>query len=145
MELTISQDSYISEKDQQVLDEYMDLVEQAKSGYIEAKDVYADLHVLLKSLKELQDEIKDQAIDELERYTRDDVVERNGFKMSVVSSKRYSYKHDDSWNAWKEQMKDREELMKQVALKSIELYDENGAEIPAAEIKFSTYIKMEKA
>lgn len=145
-ELVISQQPYLTDKEQEILDQYMAKVEQAKAGEIGAKDVYADLYVLLKSLKELQNEVKDQAIDELERWGRDDTVERNGFTMQVQSRTNYSYKNDPVYVMMDEKRKARQKMMKKAASLNQELYDEaTGEIIPPAEISFSTYIKMSKS
>lgn len=146
-ELSISKPQMLSEDEQKILDKYMGRVQAAEDGDEEAKGVYADLYVLVKSLEELQDQVKDQAIDELDKYQRDDVVERNGFEMKLVRRNYYSYKHDEAWQNLSESRKQRQKQMQKafkMSEKGQQMTDmQTGEVIPPAEVSTSTYIKME--
>lgn len=145
-ELKISEGQMLSDQEQGLLDTYMARVESAKRGDEGAKDVYADLHVLIKALNGLQDEVSDLAIEELDRYDRDDVVERNGYKMNLVRRNYYQYSHDEVWTNLTESRKQRQKQMQKamkMSEKGQQMTDmQTGEVIPPADAKTSTYIRM---
>lgn len=147
-ELILSTQSNLTDTDQKLLDQYSGQVQQVVDGHIPAKDVYANLYVMIKSLKELKSEITEKGIDELERYGRDDSVERNGFRMKVFSRTDYDYKSDEVWQSLNESRKARENAMKKAASmnrKGQEFFDpQSGEMIPPAKAEISKYIRMEK-
>lgn len=145
--MDISEPQMLSEDEQDLLDTYMGRVQAVEDGREGAKDVYADLYVLIKSLKELQDQVNDQAIEELDRYQRDDTIERNGFEMKLVRRNYYSYKHDEVWQNLSESRRQRQKQMQKAAKmseKGQQMTDmQTGEVIPPAEVSASTYIKMQ--
>lgn len=145
--MDISKPQMLSEDEQDLLDTYMGRVQAVEGGREGAKDVYADLYVLIKSLKELQDQVNDQAIEELDKYQRDDTIERNGFEMKLVRRNYYSYKHDEVWQNLSESRKQRQKQMQKavkMSEKGQQMTDmQTGEVIPPAEVSASTYIKMQ--
>lgn len=126
-----------SEEVQKVLS---DLTAEAEEGHKSALEVSAILSKVEKIAKELRKEIEVHAINEAYKYdTKEDVV-KGGCKIELASRTNYSYKHDETWSEFKQNLKDREALMKQ-AMKS-EIWDENGEQVPAPETSQTTYLKF---
>lgn len=125
----------------------MSRVEKVKQGEESALDVYPEIYELEKSIKELSSELKDYVIEERSKYDKKDDVIKGGYRISVVTSTRFNYKGDEHWQAIEQAKKNRETLLKKatsMAEKNQTLTDpETGEVIPPAEVKTSTYPKLE--
>lgn len=126
-------------------EEMMNLVADVEEGKVDPIKAYIKLYELEKSASELKDRIKNLAIDKREMYNDKEYIS-SGYKVSVVSTTRYSYRGDFELERLTAQVKNRQAMMIQAYNNKRlggELYDENGEQVLPAEPKTSTYLKLE--
>jgi len=127
------------------LEEMMDLVQDTQDGKVDPIKAYIKLYELEKMAGELKDQIKSLAIEKRDMYNDKDYKVGN-YKVSVVSTTRYSYRGDFELERLQTLVKNRQSMMVQ-ALRNKELggelYDENGEQICPAQPQTSVYLKLE--
>ena len=127
------------------IEEMMDLVQDTEDGKVDPIKAYIQLYELEKMAGEFKEKIKGLAIDKRDMYNEKDYKVGN-YKVSVVSTTRYSYRGDFELERLQTLVKNRQAMMVQ-ALRSKELggelYDENGEQICPATPTTSTYLKLE--
>jgi len=127
------------------LEEMMDLVQDTQDGKVDPIKAYIKLYELEKMAGELKDQIKSLAIEKRDMYNDKDYKVGN-YKVSVVSTTRYSYRGDFELERLQTLVKNRQSMMVQ-ALRNKELggelYDENGEQICTAQPQTSIYLKLE--
>ena len=115
-------------------------VTEVQKGLSKPVELYAFLHQLEKIAKEFKAEILDEIVDEVDKYGKEG-LQYGDYKMTVSRISRWSYT-DEEIDRLKALMKARQDLMKQAA-KTPGMTDQYGEVIPEADLKTSTYIKME--
>ena len=127
------------------IEEMMDLVQDTEDGKVDPIKAYIQLYELEKMAGEFKEKIKGLAIEKRDMYNEKEYKVGN-YKVSVVSTTRYTYKGDFELERLQTLVKNRQSMMIQ-ALRSKEvggeLYDEHGDYIIPAEPKTSTYLKLE--
>lgn len=127
------------------LDELINLTEQVKEGYHDPIKAYIKLYEVEKIVSELKKEVSELALDK-RMSVSDKEYYQNGYKVSIVSTSRFSYPYDTELERFKMATKNRQEAMKQAYYANKngrDFYDEYGEVIPPAESKTTTYLKLE--
>ena len=131
-----------------IVDKLISLEHQVEQGNIKPSHAYAQLYQLEQSIKSVKESIKDRAIEEVADYAKGDEPVIDGYRLTLVYTTRYSYKHDPSWERIQAELKQREQLMKKAAAyqqKHGHALVHEGEIISPAEPKTTSTIKMEKA
>ena len=121
------------------------ITEDAKEGVIDPIKAYIELYEIEKAVAELRKEISDLALDKRISIPDKDWVQ-NGYKVSAVSTSRFSYPYDTDLERHKLAISNRQKAMKQAyyaSRKGQDFYDEYGEVVPPAESTTTTYIKLE--
>jgi hypothetical protein len=125
--------SYLSDVSQRIIGNVMDGNADPMQEYIKAKG-------LSELSNQIMDGLKDEAIREAEKYPDGDKI--LGCKFQVKSTPTtYDFSHDDEWRILNQEIENLKARQKQRekkmfdAMKYVELTDEYGELIPAAEIK----------
>lgn len=122
-----------------------EITESAKEGLTDPINAYIELYEIEKAVAELRKEIADLALDKRTSIPDREWIQSN-YKVSVVSTSRYSYPYDVELEKYKMAIKNRQGAMIQASIanrKGQDFYDEYGELIPPAESKTSTYLKLE--
>lgn len=125
------------------LNNQLDLIETGNADPIKA---YIELYEMEKMIKETLSEVKNHAIDKRENYPGKDYIVGD-YNVKVQSTKRWSF-DDAELDRLKTLQKQREAMMKSAFMaseKGVVFHDENGEVVNPAEVKWSTFIKLEKA
>jgi len=125
----------------EVCEEYANTVYHIEQGDIEAFPTYVELYEIEKLAKELRDQISKYVLDEIQHAGKDALV-YNGYTLKNVSKVAYSYK-DEEVDRLKALIKGRQDMMKRSA-EIGGLTDQYGEEIPMAEKKYTSYVKLER-
>jgi hypothetical protein len=125
----------------EVCEEYAKTVYHIEQGDIEAYPTYVELYEIEKVAKELREQITKYVMDEIQHAGKDD-LSYNGYNFKKVSTTMYSYK-DEEVDRLKALLKGRQDMMKRSAELG-GLTDQYGEDVPMAEKKYRTYIKLEK-
>lgn len=125
----------------EICEEYANRVHYIEQGDIEAYPTYVELYEIEKVAKELREEITKYVMDEIQHAGKDD-LSYNGYNFKKVSTTMYSYK-DEEVDRLKALLKGRQDMMKRSAELG-GLTDQYGEDVPMAEKKYRTYIKLEK-
>jgi hypothetical protein len=121
------------------------ITEDAKEGLTDPIKAYIELYEIEKAVAELRKEISDLALDKRTSIPDKDWVQ-NGYKVSTVSTSRFSYPFDTDLERHKLAISNRQRSMKQsyyASRKGQDFYDEFGELVPPAEQKTTTYLKLE--
>lgn len=125
--------SYISDISQKIVNNVVDGNADPMQEYIKAKG-------LSELSAQIMDGLKDEAIREAEKYADGDKI--LGCKFQVKNTPTtYDFSHDDEWRILNQEIENLKARQKQRekkmfdAMKYVELTDEYGELIPAAEIK----------
>lgn len=118
---------------------------QVTEGQVDPISAYIEVYTLNKLFEEARKEIVDHAIEKRSEIGDSEWMQ-NGYKVSVVSSKRYNFKGDPEVERLEALLKSRQELMK----KSRSLhengnvfFDNNGEIVPPATVNTSVSLKLE--
>lgn len=125
---------------QEVLDYYMGIVQQVKDGEVSALDVAPDLKEFADSVNSLYDEIKDDIIDERDKYSDKEDVIRGGYLITTQTRTYPQYKQDDEYCYLDQKLKNRKELIKKATAKGKPLTDsETGETVEPVDQKVRRY------
>lgn len=125
---------------------YKALAEQVEEGTINPLSAYIQLRYIKEGIESAIKSIEEAAIEETRKYGKEEIMNNGAVVRLVEGTPRYSYKNIPQWNVLKGKMAKIEELAK-VASKGMTGYivDENGEEIPAADVTYSRpYITLKK-
>jgi len=117
-----------------------------ESGSVDPIKSYIELYEMEKMIKETLSKVRDHAIDKREQYPDKDFIVGD-YNVKVQSTKRWSF-NDAELDRLKTLQKQREAMMKSAftaSEKGVVFHDENGEVVNPAEVKWSTFIKLEKA
>ena len=131
--------------------EFLTRIDEVESGNLSALELAADFKEEMNWLEQLQNERKSwlnenrsTILDEAENYNGI----FGGFKFSTHTATKYVYSSIPEWQELEDRKKEIEKHA-QEALKAKEkghiIVDEDGCEIPAADVKRTFSIKIEKA
>lgn len=129
------------------VDHFASVTEQVEDGTINPLDAYIQLRNIKSALEDALKAIEEAAISEAKSYGGEEIVRHGSIVRVVEGTPRYSYKNVPQWNHIKGRLSKIEELSK-IASKGMTGYivDENGEEIPAAEVSYSrTHIQLRQA
>lgn len=128
-----------------LLNECLNLTKQVEEGHKDPIKVYIELYEMEKIVSELRKEVSDLALDKRTSVGDKEYIQ-NGYKVSVVSTTRFTYPYDTELERFKMATKNRQEAMKQsfyANKNGRDFYDEYGEVIPPAKSKTTTYLKLE--
>lgn len=125
---------------QQIINHYMGIVQQVKDGEVNALDVAPDLKEFADSISELYDEIKEDIIEERDKYSDKEEVIRGGYLITTQTRTYPQYKQDDEYAFIKQKLKNRKELIKKATAKGKTLTDsETGETVQPVDQKVRRY------
>ena len=133
-------------KTEQEIRYFAAVAEQVEEGTINPLTAYIQLRYVKEGIEAAIKSIEEAAIEETRKYGKEEIMNNGAVVRLVEGTPRYSYKNIPQWNVLKGKMAKIEELAK-VASKGMKGYivDENGEEIPAAEVTYSRpYITLKK-
>ena len=133
-------------KTEQEIRYYAAVAEQVEEGTINPLTAYIQLRYVKEGIEAAIKSIEEAAIEETRKYGKEEIMNNGAVVRLVEGTPRYSYKNIPQWNVLKGKMAKIEELAK-VASKGMKGYivDENGEEIPAADVTYSRpYITLKK-
>jgi hypothetical protein len=133
-------------KTEQEIRYYAAVAEQVEEGTINPLTAYIQLRYVKEGIEAAIKSIEEAAIEETRKYGKEEIMNNGAVVRLVEGTPRYSYKNIPQWNVLKGKMAKIEELAK-VASKGMTGYivDENGEEIPAADVTYSRpYITLKK-
>jgi len=133
-------------KTEQEIRYFAAVAEQVEEGTINPLTAYIQLRYVKEGIEAAIKSIEEAAIEETRKYGREEIMNNGAVVRLVEGTPRYSYKNVPQWNVLKDKMAKIEELAK-VASKGMKGYivDENGEEIPAADVTYSRpYITLKK-
>ena len=119
-----------------------------ENGEIKPHEAFAELYDIEKALKGVKDAMQGVAINYIQdKYNKGDEPIVNGYRVLVQYRNSYSYKHDPTWDRYSTILKERQKAMQKSAAvmekHGTPFVDGNGEEVPPAERKTSSFIKME--
>jgi len=133
-------------KTEQEIRYFAAVAEQVEEGTINPLTAYIQLRYVKEGIEAAIKSIEEAAIEETRKYGKEEIMKEGAVVRLVEGTPRYSYKKIPQWNLLKGKMAKIEELAK-VASKGMTGYivDENGEEIPAADVTYSRpYITLKK-
>jgi hypothetical protein len=133
-------------KTEQEIRYFAAVAEQVEEGTINPLTAYIQLRYVKEGIEAAIKSIEEAAIEETRKYGKEEIMNNGAVVRLVEGTPRYSYKNIPQWNVLKGKMAKIEELAK-VASKGMKGYivDENGEEIPAADVTYSRpYITLKK-
>jgi len=133
-------------KTEQEIRYFAAVAEQVEEGTINPLTAYIQLRYVKEGIEAAIKSIEEAAIEETRKYGREEIMNNGAVVRLVEGTPRYSYKNVPQWNVLKDKMAKIEELAK-VASKGMKgfIVDENGEEIPAADVTYSRpYITLKK-
>jgi len=133
-------------KTEQEIRYFAAVAEQVEEGTINPLTAYIQLRYVKEGIEAAIKSIEEAAIEETRKYGREEIMNNGAVVRLVEGTPRYSYKNIPQWNVLKDKMAKIEELAK-VASKGMKgfIVDENGEEIPAADVTYSRpYITLKK-
>jgi len=133
-------------KTEQEIRYFAAVAEQVEEGTINPLTAYIQLRYVKEGIEAAIKSIEEAAVEETRKYGREELMNNGAVVRLVEGTPRYSYKNVPQWNVLKDKMAKIEELAK-VASKGMKGYivDENGEEIPAADVTYSRpYITLKK-
>ena len=136
---------------EQMQSEFLTRIDEVESGNLSALELAADFKEEMNWLEQLQNERKSW-LNENRSTILDEAENHNGifggFKFSTHTATKYVYSGIPEWLELDDRKKEIEKQA-QEALKAKEkgqiIVDEDGCEIPAADVKRTFAIKIEKA
>lgn len=127
-------------KEQEILNKYMGLVEDVKQGNKNALDVGTQLKEFSDALDSLYDEVKDFIVEERDKYDPKEDVIRNGYQITNMTRTYPQYKEDDEYSLVKQKLDNRKNLIKKATEKGKPLTDsETGETVSPVSVKVRTY------
>jgi len=115
-------------------------VDDIEEGNKPALETYALLNTLKKEIESIINQVKPYALEEAKQEP-EKTFERDGYKFSFTNGRaNYKFDHDNYYNEYKAQLKEREALMKQAAKAwemNNQIVDENGEVVPPATVSYS--------
>jgi hypothetical protein len=117
----------------------MSLYHKVINGEISALQAYTELYQAKKEIDEQLNGIKDLAVQERDRYGKENPV-INGFQVEKMPGRKiWDYSGVSMWSATKDRLKDIEKHAQAVALKGVEVIDnETGEVIEPAKLTYAS-------
>lgn len=113
----------------------LDIINEVIAGEIDPLKAFIAAKANIEAWTMIAEEIKGYALDEAEKYKNNETVMGASFRLGYTGD-RYDYEQDKTYRDLKEQLKKREELLKQASqTKAVLVDDETGEQIPKVDIK----------
>lgn len=131
-----------------IISRIVGLEAQVENGDIRPHQAFAQLYQIEQAIKGVKTSIADSAINYIQdKHAKGDEPVVDGYRMTVQYKRSFTYKHDPTWERFSTILKERQDAMKKsasmLAKSGTPYVDANGEEVPPAEIKTSSHIKME--
>lgn len=126
--------------------EINELANQTINKIINGEVDTLDIEIKLKKLEDLikiirkNEEVKDIIISEAAKYGKS--FKFKGCEIKIVSKNTNDYSNDDIWNIHKKQLKEREELLKDIKEGTTVIDSESGEILYAPVKKYSEYLQI---
>lgn len=112
------------------------IVHGVENGDINALDAFASFKRIEKIFKDAKDKVDSLAYSEAEKYN-EKTFSYSGVKFTVKQgAERLNYEEDEVYFDLKQQLKQREELLKVASRSKEMIFDSNGIEVPKVSSKF---------
>jgi len=110
------------------------IIAGAQDGETDPAKLYIKLDFIIKSLSKAKENIRDEALDELEKYEKGQQV--LGVEIQIKNSVKYDYSHNEAWTETKADLVKIESDMKAAYKADMSLVNEStGETTPPARIK----------
>lgn len=114
------------------------IVLSVDDGNENAGELYLKLDFLKKSIEKSMKQIKDGAIEELNKYDKGQTL--LGVEVGIMTKGKPSYSHNPVWTDKKKELTAIEDAMKLVSKTEEKIFDSEGVEIPPAIYSYSESI-----
>jgi hypothetical protein len=112
-----------------------DLARPGVMGYEDPLKLLIEAEAIKKTAEAIRKKLEDSALAEAEKYENSELI--HGAKVERATYAPLDYDQDDVCAQLNEQISKRKQMLKQVTETGLEMYDDDGAQIPALPSKSS--------